>query len=78
MNSKIINSKIVVLALLVFTASGIALFPSLQKAQATQTAQLTPEQAHRIEVVFVLDTTSSMSGLIRAAKEKIWSIASIL
>ncbi len=28
----------------------------------------------KIEVVFVLDTTSSMSGLIEAAKEKIWSI----
>jgi uncharacterized protein YegL len=29
-------------------------------------------------VVFVLDTTSSMSGLIAAAKEKIWSIATTL
>jgi len=29
----------------------------------------------QIEVVFVLDTTGSMSGLIKAAKEKIWSIA---
>jgi len=26
----------------------------------------------RIEVVFVLDTTGSMGGLIQAAKEKIW------
>ena len=78
MNSKIINSKVVVLALLVATAGGIALFPSLQKAQATQTAHLVADQAHRIEVVFVLDTTSSMSGLIRAAKEKIWSIATTM
>jgi outer membrane murein-binding lipoprotein Lpp/uncharacterized protein YegL len=30
----------------------------------------------RIEAVFVLDTTGSMSGLIQAAKENIWSIAS--
>ncbi len=29
-----------------------------------------------IDVVFVLDTTGSMGGLIDAAKEKIWSIAS--
>lgn len=29
-----------------------------------------------LEVVFVLDTTSSMGGLIEGAKEKIWSIAS--
>ncbi len=31
--------------------------------------------APRIEVVFVLDTTGSMSGLIEGAKLKIWSIA---
>jgi Mg-chelatase subunit ChlD len=29
----------------------------------------------RIDVVFVLDTTGSMSGLISSAKQKIWSIA---
>lgn len=29
----------------------------------------------KMEVVFVLDTTGSMSGLIQGAKEKIWSIA---
>lgn len=29
-----------------------------------------------LEVVFVLDTTSSMTGLIEGAKDKIWSIAS--
>ena len=32
----------------------------------------------RIEVVFVLDTTGSMSGLIEGAKSKIWSIANQL
>ena len=32
----------------------------------------------RIEVVFVLDTTGSMSGLIEGAKTKIWSIANQL
>lgn len=35
-------------------------------------------QKPKIEVVFVLDTTGSMSGLINAAKEKIWSIASTM
>lgn len=35
-------------------------------------------QHPKIEVVFVLDTTGSMSGLIQAAKEKIWSIASTM
>lgn len=31
-----------------------------------------------VEVVFVLDTTGSMGGLIAAAKDKIWSIANTL
>ena len=78
MKSTAFNSKIIALALLVATATGVALFPGLQKAQATQTTQVIPAQSHRIEVVFVLDTTSSMSGLIQAAKEKIWSIATTM
>jgi len=78
MKSTTSNSKILALALLVATATGVALFPTLQKAQATQTSQVVPAQSHRIEVVFVLDTTSSMSGLIQAAKEKIWSIATTM
>lgn len=32
-------------------------------------------EAPHIDVVFVLDTTGSMSGLIEGAKQKIWSIA---
>jgi Mg-chelatase subunit ChlD len=39
---------------------------------------LPPAQKPRVEVVFVLDTTGSMSGLIQAAKEKIWAIANTM
>ena len=35
-------------------------------------------QPPKIELVFALDTTGSMGGLIQAAKEKIWSIASTM
>ncbi len=81
MKSPTTNSKFIALALLVATATGIASFPLIKQAQAIQTVQnttQTPAQSHRIEVVFVLDTTSSMSGLIQAAKEKIWSIATTM
>lgn len=37
-----------------------------------------PREKPKIEVVFVLDTTGSMSGLIHAAKEKIWAIANTM
>ncbi|RMG08062.1 MAG: VWA domain-containing protein [Planctomycetota bacterium] len=33
------------------------------------------EQSPRIDVVFVVDTTGSMGGLIEGAKRKVWSIA---
>jgi Mg-chelatase subunit ChlD/cell division protein FtsB len=35
-------------------------------------------QRPKVEVVFALDTTGSMGGLIKAAKEKIWSIATTM
>ena len=80
-------SKIFPLSLIVVTVIAVCIYPYLNKVQATaippadgqvdvgiDIAQQRPE----IEVVFVLDTTSSMSGLIQAAKENIWSIASTM
>ncbi|MES1166533.1 MAG: vWA domain-containing protein, partial [Pseudomonadota bacterium] len=37
-----------------------------------------PPTRPRMEVVFVLDTTGSMSGMIAGAKQKIWAIANKL
>src|SRR5512143_2860384 len=42
-----------------------------ENANANQAPKVRP----KVEVVFVLDTTGSMTGLIQGAKEKIWSIA---
>jgi Mg-chelatase subunit ChlD len=66
-------------ALVAATVGAVAVYPSLRSA-ATQTITGTQTiAAHKaVEVVFVLDTTGSMSGLIAAAKEKIWSIASTM
>jgi Mg-chelatase subunit ChlD len=66
-------------ALVAATVGAVAVYPSL-RSSATQTITGTQTIAARkaVEVVFVLDTTGSMSGLIAAAKEKIWSIASTM
>lgn len=74
------KSKIIAVTLIIASAIGIALFPSLNTAKTTagNDPDTTVPQNHRIEVVFVLDTTSSMSGLIEAAREKIWSIANTM
>jgi len=74
------NTRIAALALIAATAVGIAAFPAIEQAQAIQNTagNAIAAQQRRIEVVFVLDTTSSMSGLIQAAKEKIWSIATTM
>ncbi|MFT5503642.1 MAG: Mg-chelatase subunit ChlD [Gammaproteobacteria bacterium] len=77
----VMKTKLFAIVIFVATVAGVAAFPSMQQAQAitavnpaSNTHQLEP----RIEVVFVFDTTSSMSGLIDAAKEKVWSIASTM
>jgi hypothetical protein len=74
------KTKLVALILFITTAIGISLAPSIQQAQAITGSNTTTAavQSHQIEVVFILDTTSSMSGLIQAAKEKIWSIATTM
>jgi Mg-chelatase subunit ChlD len=77
------KSKIIALALFAFTTATVALLPAYQTVGG-----ITPndppvidpiiDPRDRVDVVFVLDTTGSMSGLIQAAKEKIWSIATTL
>ncbi len=77
------KSKLIALALFATTAAVVAAYP-LYEGSGTATT-LPPQVLNppanaqpQIEVAFVLDTTGSMSGLIEAAKEKIWSIASTL
>ncbi len=87
------KTKPFAIGIFVATAVTVAYFPAIQQAVATTTKMIkTPppavnpvimpqtdsNQRPQIEVVFVLDTTGSMGGLISAAKEKIWSIASTM
>ncbi|MBI2569581.1 MAG: VWA domain-containing protein [Candidatus Schekmanbacteria bacterium] len=50
--------------------------PAPPAMPAPATAALPSQEAPKVDVVFVLDTTGSMSGLIEGAKRKVWSIAS--
>ncbi len=81
------KSKLIVVSLFAVTIATVALFPSLREAFATPQVTITPvmspltqikNEKPKVEAVFVLDTTGSMSGLIQAAKEKIWSIAATM
>ncbi|MCZ6888019.1 MAG: VWA domain-containing protein [Gammaproteobacteria bacterium] len=79
------KSKIIGLALFVMTVAGIVFYPTVAghgvvvvdlPAPIVTFGQ--PLGQRKIEAVFVLDTTGSMSGLLDAAKEKIFSIASTM
>jgi len=77
------KARIIGFALFVFTVGAVTLYPMQRSDGAsgagTDPSPFAPPGARpRVEVVFVLDTTGSMSGLIQAAKEKIWSIATTL
>ena len=77
------KSKLIALALFAVTTATVALLPAYRSVGGITPAdppRIDPiANGHsRIDVVFVLDTTGSMGGLIQAAKEKIWSIATTL
>ncbi|MBX7113106.1 MAG: VWA domain-containing protein [Myxococcaceae bacterium] len=69
----------------IFTAAcmfslSLSSFAHADERRAPEPVPVVENKAERptLEVAFVLDTTSSMSGLIEGAKQKIWSIASQL
>jgi Mg-chelatase subunit ChlD len=73
------KTKLIGFALFALTAAVISFYPSIYgNARATVGHTPSERQAAEIEVVFVLDTTGSMGGLIATAKEKIWSIANTM
>ncbi len=76
------KTNILVTGIVLATVGAVLLYPDdpRQRGEHADAARRhrTAIAAKRVEVVFVLDTTGSMSGLIHAAKEKIWSIASTL
>jgi len=83
------KTRLIALAIFAATAATVASYPQYQGAGAAGAspndpaqADVSPEYAANgrplVEVVFVLDTTGSMGGLIQTAKDKIWSIASTL
>jgi uncharacterized protein YegL len=78
---------LLITTLFLFTIAGVVFYPvqkSVGSVAATPLPNVTPHIAPlpisrpKIDVVFVLDTTGSMAGLIHAAKEKIWSIATTM
>lgn len=77
------KTKLLAFSIFAATAVTVTFLPTLQHALATTTTPvITPvtvdpikvlpanNEQPKIEVVFVLDTTGSMSGLIDTAKEK--------
>ncbi len=85
------KTKLIAIALFGLTAAAVAYYPAIEGRSPQHgphlgldpAAQIPPtdpvsNQRPVVDVVFALDTTGSMGGLIQAAKEKIWSIASTM
>ena len=76
------KSKILGIALFGLTLATVVYYPQLQarniKIDPPIQNHIVADDKPIVDVVFVLDTTGSMSGLIQTAKEKIWSIATTM
>ena len=76
------KTKLLGIALFGLTLASLVYYPQLMAKNIpidTSTNQhLVANERPKIDVVFVLDTTGSMDGLIQTAKEKIWSIATTM
>ena len=76
------KTKLIGITLFTLTLATVAVYPSFKLDRPTVDPHIgTPTQLTTrpiIDVVFVLDTTGSMGGLIETAKEKIWSIATTM
>jgi len=74
------NTKLLGTALFGLTLALVVYYPQLmaKNIQIDPAIQQHVTAKPKIDVVFVLDTTGSMGGLIQTAKEKIWSIATTM
>jgi len=74
------KTKLAGIALFMLTLGTVLYFPQpgAQPAGPKVVRGPLPAGTPKVDVVFVLDTTGSMSGLIQTAKEKIWSIATTM
>jgi Mg-chelatase subunit ChlD len=74
--------KLLGIALFGLTLATILYYPQLMakniQVDPPVNTHITINDNPRVDVVFVLDTTGSMGGLIQTAKEKIWSIATTI
>jgi hypothetical protein len=76
-NSRNAYPRSLLTVILILAALGAAP-PAVADAITAPGAGLENNAPPAVDVMFVLDTTGSMDGLIAAAKEKIWSIANTL
>ena len=72
------KTKLLGIALFLLTLGAVVYYPQLMAKNVAVNHHITAIQNPKVDVVFVLDTTGSMSGLIQTAKEKIWSIATTM
>jgi len=74
--------KLLGIALFGLTVATVTYYPELvaktTQVQPIPIRHITTQQKPVVDVVFVLDTTGSMGGLIQTAKDKIWSIATTM
>jgi Mg-chelatase subunit ChlD len=70
------KTPVLITALFLLTTAAVLAWGERSPITPVSQPPIPDQQQARIDAVFVLDTTGSMGGLIEAARENIWSIAS--
>ncbi len=68
------NNKLIATGLIIITAAVIGFYPDKNSPANAKTVLIQQQEKPRIQVAILLDTSSSMSGLINQTRNQLWQV----
>ncbi len=68
------NNKLIATGLIAFTTAVISFYPDADSPANARTTIIQQQEVPRIQLAILLDTSSSMSGLINQTRDQLWQV----
>jgi hypothetical protein len=68
------NNKLLATGLVIITAATVAFYPDRHSPANATTTLIKQQEIPRIQIAILLDTSSSMSGLINQTRDQLWQV----